>query len=51
MPDFESLYHKMLLASNKALEIIQKAQFECENMYVEMIENEKDAFKREYSEI
>ena len=35
----------MFSASTKALQIIQQAQTECEDMYLEMTENENNALK------
>lgn len=35
----------MFSASTKALQIIQQAQAECEDMYLEMTENENNAFR------
>ncbi len=45
MADYKKLYCKMFSASTKALHIIQQAQIECENMYLEMTENENNALK------
>ena len=45
MVDYKKLYCKMFSASTKALQIIQQAQTECEDMYLEMTENENNAFK------
>ena len=41
MADYKELYCKMFSASTKALHILQQAQIECENMYLEMTEKEK----------
>ena len=45
MEDYKKLYCKMFSAATKALHIIQQAQIECENMYLEMSENKRDEFK------
>ncbi len=35
MPDYKKMYLKMLSASEEALDIIIKAQRECEKLYIE----------------
>jgi hypothetical protein len=35
MPDYKEMYLKMFLASEKALDILIRAQQECEELYIE----------------
>ena len=39
--DYKEMYLKMVRASEKAMDILIKAQQECEEMYIEQSENEE----------
>ena len=38
--DYKKLYQKMFQETTKAIYILQQAQIECENMYIEMGERD-----------
>ena len=40
--DYKELYFKMLRASEKAVNILIRAQLECEELYLAMTEEKKD---------
>ncbi len=40
MPDYEKLYHKLFNDITKAIETLQKAQQDVEEMYLDMCEEE-----------
>lgn len=40
--DYQKLYKKMFQETTKAIYILQQAQMECEDMYIEMCENDDD---------
>ena len=40
--DYKKLYHKMFNATSNAISILQQAQIECEDMYLELCEKDDE---------
>ena len=42
MPDYKEMYLKLMRETEKAIRILQQAQLDCEELYLQSTENEAD---------